>query len=47
VPGDPERLAYDERARTGIEIDATTWAESLGAAETVGLARAEAAALGS
>ena len=47
VPGEPERIAQDERARTGIEVDATTWGEIMGAAETVGLARAEAAAMSS
>jgi LDH2 family malate/lactate/ureidoglycolate dehydrogenase len=46
VPGEPERIAYNERARTGIEVDATTWAEILAAAEAVGVARAEAAAMG-
>jgi len=46
VPGEPERIAQAERARTGIEVDATTWAEILAAAEAVGLERAEAAAMG-
>lgn len=45
VPGEPERLARAERARTGIAVDATTWEEILNAAETVGLARAEVATL--
>jgi hydroxycarboxylate dehydrogenase B len=47
VPGEPERIAQGERARTGIEVDATTWDEILAAAETVGLTRADAAAIGS
>src|SRR5512145_862604 len=42
VPGEPERIAQDDRGRTGFEIDATTWAEILDAAQAVGLARAEA-----
>jgi uncharacterized oxidoreductase len=46
VPGEPERIAQDERGRTGFDIDATTWAEILDAAQAVGLARAEAEALG-
>ena len=46
VPGDPERLARDERSQSGIEIDATTWDEILQAAEKVGLPRAEAESLG-
>jgi uncharacterized oxidoreductase len=46
VPGEPERLAQVERARTGIEVDATTWGEILAAAEAVGLQRAEAIATG-
>jgi uncharacterized oxidoreductase len=46
VPGDPERLAQAERGRAGIEVDATTWGEIVDAAEAVGLARAEAEALG-
>jgi len=45
VPGDPERIARAERARTGIAVDGTTWEEILQAAEKVGLARAEVAAL--
>jgi uncharacterized oxidoreductase len=42
VPGDPERIAREERARTGIYVDATTWGEILEAGEKVGLSRAEA-----
>ena len=38
VPGDPERLAREERTRTGIAVDATTWEEVLEAGEKVGLA---------
>jgi uncharacterized oxidoreductase len=45
VPGEPERLAQAERGRAGIEVDATTWAEIVDAAEAVGLTRAEVAAL--
>ncbi|HEU5319294.1 MAG TPA: malate/lactate/ureidoglycolate dehydrogenase, partial [Methylomirabilota bacterium] len=29
IPGDPERLARDERARSGIVVDSTTWEEIL------------------
>src|SRR5678815_4187260 len=39
VPGDPERLAREERTRNGIAVDATTWEEVLQAGEKVGLAR--------
>ena len=45
VPGDPERWTREERGRTGIPIDATTWTEILEAGEQVGLARTEAEAL--
>ena len=45
VPGEPERIAQAERDRTGIEVDATTWAEIVDAATTVGLTRAEVATL--
>jgi uncharacterized oxidoreductase len=45
VPGDPERAAREERSRTGLAIDATTWKEILEAAEKVGLPRAEAEAI--
>jgi hydroxycarboxylate dehydrogenase B len=45
VPGDPERMARDERAGTGIYVDATTWDEILQAGEKLGLARAESEAL--
>ncbi len=45
VPGDPERAAREERARTGIAVDGTTWEEILAAGETVGLPRSEALAL--
>jgi LDH2 family malate/lactate/ureidoglycolate dehydrogenase len=37
-------MAREERARTGIAVDATTWEEILQAGEKVGLARAEALA---
>jgi uncharacterized oxidoreductase len=42
VPGDPERMAREERLRDGIAVDATTWEEILTAAEQIGLARADA-----
>ncbi|MBI1736476.1 MAG: hypothetical protein HYR51_15000 [Candidatus Rokubacteria bacterium] len=45
VPGDPERLAREERSRTGIAVDATTWEEILQTGEHVGLPRAEAEAV--
>ena len=45
VPGDPERMAHAERTRDGIYVDATTWEELLAAGETLGLVRAESAAL--
>ena len=45
VPGDPERMARVERLRDGIYVDATTWEELLAAGETLGLPRAESAAL--
>lgn len=45
VPGDPERIASEERGRTGIAVDATTWAEILSAGEKVGFPRAQAEAL--
>jgi uncharacterized oxidoreductase len=45
VPGDPERIAREERSRTGIAVDATTWEEILQAGEKLGLPRAEAEAL--
>jgi hydroxycarboxylate dehydrogenase B len=45
VPGDPERMTREERLRTGIPIDATTWGEILDAGEQVGMARAETESL--
>jgi uncharacterized oxidoreductase len=45
VPGDPERLARQARAASGIDVDPTTWEEILQAGESVGLARADAQAL--
>ena len=45
VPGESEDRARSERARSGIEIDPTTWEEILAAAEQVGLTLAEVAAL--
>jgi hydroxycarboxylate dehydrogenase B len=37
VPGEPERRRRAERLARGIEIDERTWAELMGAAETLGL----------
>jgi hydroxycarboxylate dehydrogenase B len=45
VPGDPERIAREERSRSGVAIDANTWEEILQAAEKVGLQRSETEAL--
>jgi uncharacterized oxidoreductase len=45
VPGDPERIARQARAASGIDVDPTTWEEILQAGESVGLARADAEAL--
>src|SRR5205823_6589037 len=45
VPGEPERLAREERARTGVYVDATTWEEILAAGEKLGFTRADAEAL--
>ncbi|MGH7334962.1 MAG: Ldh family oxidoreductase, partial [Candidatus Rokuibacteriota bacterium] len=45
VPGDPERMTREERLRSGIPIDATTWGEILDAGEKVGLVRGEAEAM--
>jgi len=45
VPGDPERMARDERARSGIYVDATTWDEILQAGEKLGHTRAESETL--
>ncbi len=45
VPGDPERIAREERLRTGIYVDPTTWEDILQAGAKVGLARADAEAL--
>jgi uncharacterized oxidoreductase len=41
-PGEPERLARDERARTGIYVDNATWEEIVEAAEKLGVTRAQA-----
>jgi hypothetical protein len=38
-------MTREERLRTGIPIDATTWGEILDAGEQVGLARGEAEAM--
>ena len=45
VPGDPERIAREERGRTGIAVDATTWEELMDAGEKVGLTHAQTQAL--
>jgi uncharacterized oxidoreductase len=45
IPGDPERLAREERGRAGIAVDEITWEEILQAGEKLGVARAEAQAL--
>ncbi len=44
VPGEPERIAREERSRTGIVVDGTTWEEVLQAGEKVGVPRMEAEA---
>jgi uncharacterized oxidoreductase len=41
VPGEPERRRRAERLAEGIEVDERTWAEILGAAAALGVARAE------
>ena len=45
IPGDPERLAQEERGRTGIAVDAITWEELMDAGEKVGFTRAQTQAL--
>jgi hydroxycarboxylate dehydrogenase B len=40
VPGDPERLAREQRQREGIDVDDTTWSEVLAAGQQLGLERA-------
>jgi uncharacterized oxidoreductase len=45
VPGEPERIARRERERAGIVVDATTWEEILTSGETLGVTRAQAAAI--
>lgn len=45
VPGEPERLAREERARAGIYVDATTWEEIVDAAGKLGVSRSRAEAL--
>ncbi|MGQ0663644.1 MAG: malate/lactate/ureidoglycolate dehydrogenase [Pseudomonadota bacterium] len=37
VPGEPERMSRDERTRTGIPIDDTTWGQIRAAAASLGL----------
>ena len=41
LPGEPERRAAEARARTGIEVDATTWREIVEAGEKLGIAQSE------
>jgi hydroxycarboxylate dehydrogenase B len=45
VPGDPERLAREQRLRAGIPLDAATWDELVTAGEAMGLPRAQAQAI--
>ncbi len=45
VAGEPERLARRDRLAQGIEIEQRTWAQLMEAAESVGLARSEVAAI--
>ncbi len=45
VPGDPERLAREQRLRAGIPLDAATWEELVTAGEAMGLPRAQAQAI--
>lgn len=45
LPGEPERRTKAERAANGIPLDPNTWAQLLGAGESVGLSRAELEAM--
>ena len=45
VPGDPERATRAERGAEGVPVDEETWAEMVGAAESVGISRAEIEAI--
>ena len=38
IPGDPERLAREQRERDGIDVDDTTWSEVIAAGAQLGLA---------
>ena len=40
IPGDPERLAREQRQREGIDVDDTTWGEVIAAGEQLGVAPA-------
>lgn len=40
VPGDPERLAREQRQREGIDVDDTTWSEVMAAGEQLGVTAA-------
>lgn len=45
VPGDPERMTKAERGAEGVPVDEETWAEMIGAAESVGISRTEIEAI--
>ena len=45
IPGEPERMAREERSRAGIYVDATTWEEIIEAGEKVGYTRSQAEAV--
>ena len=45
VPGDPERSTKAERGAEGVPVNEETWAEMVGAAESVGISRAEIEAI--
>jgi len=42
VPGDPERLAREERGRAGVPLDAATWDAIVTAGEAMGVTRTQA-----
>jgi uncharacterized oxidoreductase len=42
VPGDPERLAREERGRAGVPLDAGTWDAIVTAGIAMGVTRAQA-----
>lgn len=45
APGDVERRTRLERMRSGVPLDDTTWTDLLGAADSVGIGRAQAEAM--